>query len=88
MTMRILRQVELAAGAAGKTRHTLHGEPLAAPAALRIVQYASDPGFYLLYLDAAGRELTDTYHDTLDGAMSQAEWEFAVMPGEWRMVAD
>lgn len=88
MKMTIVQQVELASGTIGKTRHMRNGEPLAAPAALRIVQYASDPGFYLLYLDSGGHELTDTYHDTLDDAMSQAEWEFAVTPGQWRTVTD
>jgi hypothetical protein len=50
---------------------------------LRISQYVGDPGFYLLYLDAEGNELTDTYHETLEKAMSQAEWEFDVRPDEW-----
>jgi hypothetical protein len=53
------------------------------PAVLRIVQYDGTPGYYLLNVDDAGRELSDTWHETLDGAMRQATWEFQVRPEEW-----
>jgi hypothetical protein len=56
------------------------------PAQLRIVQFANDPGFYLLYCTTGGEELTDTYHDTLDAAFGQAEWEFGVKRPEWKIV--
>jgi len=39
-----------------------------------------------LYLDAEGNELTDTFHDTLDGALAQAEFEFGAKPNEWEVV--
>jgi hypothetical protein len=67
----------------GRTRHLVGGAPIAKPSALRIVSYDGDPGFYLLYLDTEGKELTDTYHDTLEAALDQAEWEFGVTPDEW-----
>jgi hypothetical protein len=38
-------------------------------AALAVVQYPSEGGLYLLYLDAAGSEVTDTRHATLDDAL-------------------
>jgi hypothetical protein len=53
---------------------------------LRIAQYPSDPGFYLLYCDGDGREMTDTYHDSLEEAMAQAEWEFETKEGEWEIM--
>jgi len=68
----------------GKTRHYLGTRELPPPRELQIVQYAEDPGYYLLYYDEAGEELTDTYHDTLAEAMEQAEWEFGIRPGEWQ----
>ena len=68
----------------GKTRHYLGKSELPPPTELRIVQFAQDPGYYLLYFDDLGEELTDTYHDTLNEAMEQAEWEFGVRPEEWR----
>jgi hypothetical protein len=79
----ILLRVQLTQGTTGRARHARNGEPLPTPAALNIVQYASDPGFYLLYLDNDGHELTDTYHDSLSEAMAQAEWELAVTPRQW-----
>ena len=51
---------------------------------LEVAQIGDDPGFYLLYRDSAGEPLTDTYHDSLDQAFSQAEFEFEVRPEEWR----
>lgn len=77
----------------GKTRHTsgtisengelIRGPELPAPHALMIAQLSPDPGFYLLYLDESGEEITDTYHDTLENALDQATWEFNVEPDEW-----
>ena len=43
---------------------------MAPPAALRISVYAEEPGFKLLYLDAHGNEMTDTWHQSLDDALS------------------
>jgi len=54
------------------------------PALLRIVQYEDAWGFYLFYCDADGVEFTDTLHETVDLAKSQAEFEFNVKPNEWQ----
>jgi hypothetical protein len=72
----------------GKTRHIVHGKPMSTAVELQIVRYADDPGFYLLYLDGDGSELNDSYEDTLDRVMEQADWEFNVKPHEWEVVAD
>ena len=53
---------------------------------VRIARYANDPGFYLLYFDANGDEMTDTYHDSIEDAMAQADFEFEVRPDEWESV--
>ena len=74
----------------GNTRH-MYGSPLnpeqqvpvPAPAALAVVRYDDEGGFYLLYLDPQGRELTDTWHETLEAAKDQAEFEFGVRPSKW-----
>ncbi len=58
------------------------------PARLRISRYADDPRFYLLYIDDAGEELTDTWHPTLEDAMQQAAVEFNVKPNDWVILAD
>jgi hypothetical protein len=71
---------------AGRIPRHYHGaEELPPPSELRIVQYDGNHGFYLFYCDDRGRELTDTYHETLGGALSQAEWEFRVAPEEWEV---
>jgi len=50
---------------------------------LKIVQYQGATSYYLFYCDENGREVTDTLHDTVEEAQSQAEWEFGVTPEEW-----
>jgi hypothetical protein len=45
----------------------------------RIVRYDDIP-VYLLYLDAAGEKMTDTWHQALDDAMQEGEFEFPVAP--------
>ncbi len=87
LTCRLLRCVQLGGQhqPTGRTRHYRGGSRLPAPAQLQIVQYPDDPGYYLLYLDEFGEELTDTYHDTLEEALHQAEWEFRVKLEEWEV---
>ncbi|HEY3197885.1 MAG TPA: hypothetical protein VGJ57_07710 [Nitrospirales bacterium] len=71
----------------GKTRHYLGADELPAPSELKIVRYIGNPGVYLIYLDKSGCELTDTYHETLDDAIAQAEFEFGITPNEWDVLA-
>jgi len=70
----------------GKTKHFKGDREIPAPHSLQIVRYPNDRGYYLLYLDENGNELTDTYHDRLQGAIEQANWEFSVQPEEWEFV--
>ena len=67
----------------GATLHYREGVLLPPPAALQIARYPSDTGFYLLYLDGDGNEQTDTWHETLEAAQHQAQFEFGVTPSEW-----
>lgn len=67
----------------GKTRHFDGNELLPPPKELRIVQYSSDPGYYLLYCDESGNQITDTYHFSVKDAMDQAEFEFGITADEW-----
>jgi len=50
--------------------------------ALEICSSSSDRGFYLIYEPESGLR-TDTWHETLDDAFGQAEWEFGVSRDEW-----
>lgn len=53
------------------------------PAQLAIARYPGDVGVYLLYLGPTGDELTDMFHDDVDGALAQAEFDFGVTRAEW-----
>jgi hypothetical protein len=53
------------------------------PVLLRIVQYDGDSGVYLFYCDESGREMTDTYHDDVEQAMAQGDFEFSVAHTDW-----
>ncbi len=72
----------------GNTRHYIAGRLMSPPASLSIEQFPGEPGYYLLYFDSEGSELTDTYHESLDNAMAQAEFEFNVKPTEWNGSSD
>lgn len=67
----------------GIVRHYRDSGLLPAPHSLLISELADSSGFYLFYLDADGKELNDTYHDTLEAAEHQAEIEFGVKSREW-----
>lgn len=68
---------------ASKTIHSNEYGELPMPFALSIVQYDDDNGFYLFYLDEFGNEQTDTYHDNLEKAFDQAEFEFGIKKNDW-----
>ncbi|QDT90269.1 hypothetical protein [Gimesia algae] len=73
----------------GKTRHYFGAaaEEMMPPAELKIVQYPHSPGFYLLYCDPYGVEMTDTFHEAIEKAVAQAEWEFRVREDEWEVIS-
>ena len=62
--------------ATGRTRHTVAGKAVNNFASLALAQYEDDPGIYLLYCDDNWNVVTDTYHDSTDAAIAQAEFEF------------
>ena len=42
-----------------------------------------DGACYLFYFDANGKCLTDTWHETVDGAKAQALFEFQIDEHDW-----
>ena len=56
---------------------------LPTPSDLVIAQMRVNSGFYLLYLDQRGNELTDTYHESEADARSQAQFEFDLSDEDW-----
>ena len=84
-SLRALYVISLAGHAAtGFTVHRRGDDILPKPSSLTIAQAGSDAGYYLLYLDGQGEEMTDTYHESLDAAFGQAKAEFDVTKAEWR----
>ncbi len=69
----------------GNTRHYRNGQLLPPPVSLQIAQYPDDAGYYLFYLDGDGEVQADTYHDSVEDALDQAEFEFGVRPDEWEV---
>lgn len=51
--------------------------------ALRIVSGETGTGFFLFRPEAAGGELADTWHESLDAAMAQAQYEYGTRPLDW-----
>jgi hypothetical protein len=90
MIMRLRANVN---GATGKTKHAV-GEfvagkvvpvkTLPVPAWVEISE--ENGSFYLLYFDTNGNFLTDTWHQTVDEAKRQAEFEFGISAEEWTSV--
>jgi len=72
----------------GKTTHIIRGVQMPTPSKLQIAQYANDTGFYLFYLDDKDVVMTDTYHETKEGAEDQANWEYGVSLNEWNCVTN
>lgn len=71
----------------GNTKHTISGKEMQIPVELRIVSCTGTDGFYLFYCDDSGKEMTDTFHDTVELAMEQANFEFNVVPSEWSSIS-
>jgi len=73
----VVRWAEVTADAVptDRTRHVVDGEPKEPFLQLAIARYPGDDGYYLFYLDSGGGVVTDTYHDSLEGAVEQADYE-------------
>ena len=50
---------------------------------LAICQYKGEDAFYLFGCDAEWNTVTDTWHETLDDAMDQAEFEYSGVSKTW-----
>jgi len=68
-----------------KTRHTINGRDVRDFKRLELANYEGQKGYFLLHICADGTG-TDTWHQNLEDALHQAEWEFGVGEHEWKMV--
>ena len=64
------------------TRHWSGGELLGPAAGLAVC--AADGGFYLFGCDADWEPVTDTWHDSVEDAKEQAEFEYVGTATTWR----
>ena len=67
----------------GKTRHYKGKDLLPDASEPQIVSYDHEI-FYLFYLDEAGYLITDTFHESLEKAFQQAEFEYSVPKEDWQ----
>ncbi len=67
----------------GGCRHTVGGAFMAKPAGLAICCSEDEACVDLYYCDESWRPVTDTWHQTLDHARDQAEFEFAGVSETW-----
>jgi hypothetical protein len=75
----VLRYAIVCGGVAptGNTVHQLHPNGAMGPAAaLAICRYHDDDGCYLFYCDALWNVLTDTWHESMEAAIRQADFEY------------
>jgi len=60
---------------------------LQGPAAgLAICQYEGETAYYLFGYDSEWNTVTDTWHETLEGALGQAEFEYEGVSHKWNVV--
>ena len=60
------------------------GVPQGPAAGLAICSYLGEEGYYLFGCDATWSSITDTWHQTVEEAMRQAEFEYESISGTWR----
>ncbi len=88
----VLRRVKLGSHHhASLTKHTIrdkNGErSFPAFVTLEISSYPGEGSCYLFHI-CGDEQVADTWHQTLDEAFDQAEWEFGVRQDEWTVVTE
>ncbi|WP_165074920.1 hypothetical protein [Paludisphaera rhizosphaerae] len=68
----------------GNCRQVVAGVLQGPAAGLMICQYEGEKGYYLFGCDANWCAITDTYHQSIEEAMSQAEFEYEGVTETWR----
>ncbi len=70
----------------GTCHHTIGGQAMPPANSLAICQYRRDSGFYLFYCDSNWTVMTDTYYDSLEDALDQAEFEYSGVTTTWHYI--
>jgi hypothetical protein len=72
----------------GNTTHSVNGLALGPANGVAIGQATDGGGFYLFYCDSDWNALTDTWHQTVDQAKAQAEFEYEGIHSQWNENAE
>jgi hypothetical protein len=67
----------------GDCRQIVAGQLQGPAAGLAICTHGDDEGYFLFGCDAAWNCLTDTWHQTVEDAMRQAEFEYEGVSRSW-----
>src|SRR5262245_24715332 len=67
----------------GACKQIVAGQLMGAMAGLAICQYEGETAFYLFGCDADWQTVTDTWHETLDDAKHQAQFEYEGVSHTW-----
>jgi hypothetical protein len=70
--------------ATGNTVHRINGPVLGTVPGLAICQYEHDNAFYLIYCSEQWDPYTDTWHQSIEDAKAQAEFEYEGIDSHWR----
>ena len=76
-----------AARPTGNTVHSVGGEVIGPVAGLAICSTTDGHGFYLFYCGPKWDEITDTWHQSVDDAKAQAEFEYHGISSLWQRPA-
>jgi hypothetical protein len=68
----------------GNCRQIVDGQLVGAAAGLAICRYDGENNYYHFGCDENWGTLTDTWHETLEDAKAQAEFEYVGVNGTWR----
>jgi hypothetical protein len=71
----------------GKTKQIVAGGLLGAMGGLAICQYPPDDAFYVFGCDSNRSSITDTWHQTVQEAKEQAEFEYEGVTRTWIQIA-
>jgi hypothetical protein len=67
----------------GNTTHIVASEEAESPKGLAICQYEGDNAYYLFGCNEAWQSYTDTWHESLEDAKEQAEFEYTGTSTTW-----
>jgi len=69
--------------ATGRTDHVHIGKSVNPTIGLAICKYENEDGYYLFGCDSNWKSVADTWHETVEEAIEQAEWEYGDLSGAW-----